>query len=175
MNFRTYTKSTLAAGVAVGTLLAAGAASAADPTQVGEVVVTAQKRTERLLDVPMSIAAVSGEQITAAGITTTSEIQQLTPSVASVHNGLAFTPSIRGISSIGTSSGDETNVAVYLDDVYLGTPITGVFDLLDVERVEILKGPQGTLFGRNATGGAFRIVTRAPQFAPQGNVSADYG
>jgi iron complex outermembrane receptor protein len=151
------------------------AAAAETPTQVGEVVVTAQKRTERLIDVPMSVAAVSGDQITKAGITSTSDLQQLTPGVASVHNGLAFTPSIRGISSIGTSSGDETNVAVYLDDVYLGAPLAGLFDLMDIERVEVLKGPQGTLFGRNATGGAFRIVTRTPQFTPQGNASADYG
>jgi iron complex outermembrane receptor protein len=165
------------AGAAAAAVLAAGAARAAEAGSqtVGEVVVTAQKRTERLIDVPMSVAAISGEQVHASGITTTSDLQQLTPSVATVHNGLAFTPSIRGISSIGTSSGDETNVSVYLDDVYLGTPITGVFDLMDVERIEVLKGPQGTLFGRNATGGAFRIVTRAPQFTPTGQASVDYG
>jgi iron complex outermembrane receptor protein len=181
--YRIYAKPALVAGAAAAAMLVGSAARAqgapasnqVGPNQVGEIVVTAQKRSERLLDVPMSVAAISGSEVMAAGITTTSEIQQLTPSVATVHNGLAFTPSIRGISSIGTSAGDETNVAVYLDDVYLGTPITGVFDLLDVERIEVLKGPQGTLFGRNATGGAIRIITRAPQFTPSGQVSADYG
>jgi iron complex outermembrane receptor protein len=168
-------KTILAAGAA-STALAAGAAWAQDGVaEVGEVVVTAQKRSERLLDVPMSVSATSGEQLTAAGISSTGDLQQITPGLVTVNNGLAFTPAIRGISSVGTSPGDETNVAVYLDDVYLGAPLAGLFDLKDIERVEVLKGPQGTLFGRNATGGAIRIVTKAPSFDPGVEVSADYG
>ena len=99
----------------------------------------------------------------------------MTPGLVTVSNGFAFTPAIRGVSSIGTSPGDETNVSMYLDDVYLGAPMGGLFQLKDIERVEVLKGPQGTLFGRNATGGAIRVVTRAPSFDPHAEVSADYG
>jgi iron complex outermembrane receptor protein len=174
-------KCVLSAGAAVAALgvgtvaFAQQAPAAADGGAVAEVVVTAQKRSERLLDVPMSISAASGEQLKAAGISSTGDLQQVTPGLVTVNNGLAFTPAIRGVSSIGTSPGDETNVAVYLDDVYLGAPLANLFDLKDIERVEVLKGPQGTLFGRNATGGAIRVVTRAPSFSPHAELSADYG
>jgi iron complex outermembrane receptor protein len=153
----------------------AQAADASDSVALEEVVVTAQKRTERLLDVPMSVAAISGEALSSSGIGSTLELQQITPGLVTTNNGLGFAPAIRGVSSAGTTPGDETNVAIYLDDVYVGAPIAGFFDLQDIERVEVLKGPQGTLFGRNATGGAIRIVTRAPSFTPHANVSADYG
>src|SRR3546814_16399761 len=89
--------------------------------------------------------------------------------------GTGFIPSIRGVSSSGTSTGDESNVALYVDDVYVGDTLAGMLDLPDVDHIEILKGPQGTLFGRNATGGAVRIVTRAPSFTRQIRVNADYG
>src|SRR5690606_22091681 len=131
--------------------------------------------TERLLDVPMSIAAVSAEQLTESGIVSTGDLQQVVPGLTTVNNGLGFVPVIRGVSSQGTSPGDESNVSTYLDDVYLGAPLTGLFDLADIERIEVLKGPQGTLFGRNATGGAIRIVTRTPSFTTQGSASVDYG
>ncbi|MBB4858287.1 iron complex outermembrane receptor protein [Novosphingobium chloroacetimidivorans] len=141
----------------------------------GEIVVTAQKRNERLLDVPMSVAAISGEQLTTSGVFSTVNLQQTTPGIVTVNNGFGFLPIIRGIQSTGTSPGDETNVAVYLDDISLGTPISGFFDLADVERIEVLKGPQGTLYGRNATGGAIKIVTRKPSFDTQGSLALDYG
>jgi iron complex outermembrane receptor protein len=141
----------------------------------GEIVVTAQKRNERLLDVPMSVAAISGDQLTSSGVFSTVNLQQTTPGVVTVNNGFGFLPVIRGIQSTGTSPGDETNVAVYLDDISLGTPISGFFDLADVERIEVLKGPQGTLYGRNATGGAIKIVTRRPSFDTQGSLGLDYG
>lgn len=180
-------RSQLLFGVASSVLLSAGLASAQEAapapqtagqepaSNLGEVVVTAQRRSERLLDVPMSISATSGEQLEAAGITSTGDLQQISPGLVTVNNGLSFTPAIRGVSSVGTSPGDETNVSMYLDDVYLGAPLAGLFDLKDIQRVEVLKGPQGTLFGRNATGGAVRIVTMAPSFTPRGEVSVDYG
>jgi iron complex outermembrane receptor protein len=139
------------------------------------VLVTAQKREERLIDVPMSLSAVSGDTLVEAGIVGTAGLAQTTPGIVTVNNGFGFLPAIRGIQSSGTSPGDALNVAIYLDDVIVGAPIAGIFDLSDIERVEVLKGPQGTLFGRNATGGAIRIVTRTPSFTPEGNVSADYG
>ncbi len=179
-------KSFLSIGVAVAALGMAGAASAQtapssapraqeDATNIDDVVVTAQKRSERLIDVPMSVSATSGEELLNAGISSTGNLQQVSPGLVTVNNGLAYTPAIRGISSVGTSAGDEANVSMYLDDVYLGAPLAGLFDLKDIARIEVLKGPQGTLFGRNATGGAIRIVTLAPSFSQRAELSADYG
>lgn len=150
-------------------------AEANEAGSVGDIVVTAQKRSERLIDVPMSVSAISGDQLTESGIVSTIGLQQTTPGLVTVNTGFGFVPVIRGIQSTGTSPGDESNVAIYLDDISLGTPISGFFDLGDIERIEVLKGPQGTLFGRNATGGAIRIVTRKPSFKSEGKLSADYG
>lgn len=141
----------------------------------GEIVVTAQKREERLLEVPISISVMQGDDMIKNGINSTVNLSQAAPGIVTVNNGFGFLPVVRGIQSTGTSPGDETNVAIYLDDVSIGTPIAGFFDLADIERVEVLKGPQGTLYGRNATGGAIKIVTRKPSFDTAGQVSADYG
>lgn len=149
--------------------------SAVEAQSSGEIIVTAQKRSERLIDVPLSISTLSAEQLTDAGIDSTLDLQQVSPGIMTVTNGIGFVPSIRGVQSTGTSPGDEGNVAIYLDDVSLGSPLAGYFDLADIERIEVLKGPQGTLFGRNATGGAIRIMTRRPSFTPGGSLSADYG
>jgi iron complex outermembrane receptor protein len=118
---------------------------------------------------------MQGEQMVKSGINSTVNLSQAAPGIVTVNNGFGFLPVIRGIQSTGTSPGDETNVAIYLDDVSIGTPIAGFFDLADIERVEVLKGPQGTLYGRNATGGAIKIVTRKPSFDTAGSVSVDYG
>jgi iron complex outermembrane recepter protein len=158
----------------VGT--AAMAAETADTdTLLGEVVITAQKRSERLLDVPMSVAAVSGDELSSAVVGSSMDLGQITPGLLTTAIGTGYIPSIRGVSSSGTSPGDESNVALYVDDVYVGNTLAGMFDLPDIERIEVLKGPQGTLFGRNATGGAIRIVTRAPSFTRQGSLNAEYG
>lgn len=164
-----------AAQVAAADASAQTAPAASAPQDSGEIIVTAQKRSERLLEVPMSVSAISGEQLVKSGITSTLSLQQTTPGLVTVNTGFGFVPVVRGIASSGTSPGDATNVAIYLDDVSIGAPISGFFDLPDVERIEVLKGPQGTLFGRNATGGAIRIVTRKPQFEESGSLAADYG
>ena len=140
-----------------------------------EIIVTAQKRQERLLEVPMTVAAISGTQLTEGAVVSTLDLAQVTPGIVMTNNGLAFSPSVRGVSSSGSTPGDETNTSIYLDDVYIGSPLASYFDLADIERIEVLKGPQGTLFGRNATGGAIRIVTRSPSFTPQASLSTDYG
>jgi iron complex outermembrane receptor protein len=170
-------KLALVAGAAAAATLATSAARAQEAAtpQVGEIIVTAQKRSERLIDVPMSVSAVSGQTLKDIGIVSTVNLQQTTPGLVTVNTGFGFVPIIRGIHSSGTSPGDASNVAVYMDDISMGAPISGFFDLADIERIEVLKGPQGTLFGRNATGGAIRIVTRSPSFTTQGSVSADYG
>lgn len=140
-----------------------------------EILVTAQKRSERLLDVPMSISVASRDRLVAAGVSSTGDLQQLTAGLVTPSVGLAFTPAIRGVTTVSTSPGDETNIALYLDDVYIGAPIAGLLEFKDVERIEVLKGPQGTLFGRNATGGAIRIITAPPSDSFKGELSSEYG
>lgn len=151
------------------------AQTATDDAPSDEIVVTAQKREERLLEVPISISVMQGEQMVKSGISSTVNLSQAAPGIVTVNNGFGFLPVVRGIQSTGTSPGDETNVAIYLDDISIGTPIAGFFDLADIERIEVLKGPQGTLYGRNATGGAIKIVTKKPSFDTSGMVNVDYG
>ncbi len=174
-----HVKSGLVAGAAMAVGLGGnvGLAQAQMDTKapLEEIIVTAQKRSERLLDVPMSVAAISGDELTTSGVGSTIDLGQVAPGLLVTMVGTGYTPAVRGVSSSGTSVGDESNVALYIDDVYVGNTLAGLFDLPDIERIEVLKGPQGTLFGRNATGGAIRIVTRAPSFEPVANVSADYG
>ena len=133
------------------------------PTNLASVVVTARKRNERLIDVPLAISAVTGERIELLGLENAAQVAKLTPGVASVDSGAGFTQlQIRGVSS---SIGGNDN-GYYLDDVaFTGLtvpwhPDTRSFDL---DRIEILKGPQGTLFGEGSLGGTIRILTRAPE------------
>ena len=132
-------------------------------TDLAALVVTARKRDERLIDVPISLSAISGEWMETHGLDSAADVAKLTPGVASVDSGSGFTQlQIRGVSS---SLGGNDN-GYYLDDVaFTGLtvpwhPDTRSFDL---ERIEILKGPQGTLFGEGSLGGTIRIVTRAPE------------
>ena len=143
--------------------------------EVGEVIVTAQRRDERLLDVPISITAASKAQLVAAQITNTRDLTTLAPGLNAATQGFAFQPSIRGVGTTSTVLGDEANVAIYIDNVYIPFQAGNAFGLKNVERIEVLKGPQGTLFGRNATGGAIRIVTTDPSFEPTATIAANYG
>jgi iron complex outermembrane receptor protein len=160
--------------VAVCAALAPGVAAAAD-TAVGEVVVTASRRSERLMDVPMSVTAVTTAQLKDGGLVTSRELGQVTPGLSTITNGKVFQPAIRGVSSSLGTAGEEQNVAIYIDDVYMAVPTGNVFSMRNLERVEVLKGPQGTLFGRNATGGAIRVFTRDPGQTREFNLSAAYG
>lgn len=146
-----------------------------NPTDPGDIIVTAQRRSERLIDVPISIAAIDGSQSRDLGAQSSRDISQLVPGVLIPSQGVAVQPAIRGITSLGSSAGDEPNVATYIDDFYLASAYESTTDLADVERIEVLKGPQGTLFGRNATGGAIKIITRTPQFTPEAQFTASYG
>lgn len=128
----------------------------------GEILVTASRRSQRLMGVPMAITAVSEQELKASGAVTTRDLGQLAAGLTSTTNGKSFQPAIRGVSSTGTSAGDEQNVALYIDDVYMAASSGNAFNLKNIERIEVLKGPQGTLFGRNATGGAIRIITKDP-------------
>lgn len=146
----------------------------AEGSGVGEIVVTAQKRAENLQKVPIVITAVDGEQLEAAGVATLQSLGTVAPGLnVRTSAGGVFQPSLRGI---GTSSNVVENpVALYIDGVYLAQQQEGGRELPDVEQIAVLKGPQGTLFGRNATGGVIQITTRRPtqDFDFQGKLEID--
>jgi len=142
---------------------------------LGEIVVTAQKRAERLQDVPLSVTAVTGAALQKAGVATVRDLPNVVPGLTFSSQGAWQEPAIRGVTTSVTSAGAENPVAIYLDGIYQPSQTASVFDLPDVSRVEVLKGPQGTLFGRNATGGAIQIFTLDPSFTPTGDVTLTYG
>jgi iron complex outermembrane receptor protein len=143
--------------------------------QVDEIVVSAQRRDENLQSVPIAVTALSGEALETKGAISTDMLQVAAPGLVSYQRSIAFVPYLRGVGSNQTGSGIESSVAVYLDGVYQGAKAGNILDLANIERVEVLKGPQGTLFGRNATGGAINIVTLAPSKDASLDVSAGYG
>ncbi len=150
------------------------AQSETDSSGIGEIVVTAQKRAENLQRVPIVITAVDGDQLAAAGVANLQSLGTVAPGLnARTSAGGVFQPSLRGI---GTSSNVVENpVALYIDGVYLPQQQEGGRELPDVEQIAVLKGPQGTLFGRNATGGVIQITTRRPSqdFDLQGKLEID--
>lgn len=151
-----------------------GSSTLAQDFMLEEVIVTAQKRVESLQDVPIAIIAVSGEKISNAGITGLEELTQYTPNVT-INNG-AETPNlfIRGVGS-GTNAAFEQSVGMYIDGVYAGrAQLAAVPTTMDLERVEILKGPQGILFGKNTVAGAINITTAKPTEEFEGTVEALY-
>lgn len=135
----------------------------ATATSDDEIIVTARRRDERLIDVPVAITAYSGDALAKAGAIDITDIGQTTPNTTlEVSRGTNSTLSafIRGVGQQDPVSGFEQGVGLYLDDVYLNRPQAAVLDIYDVERIEILRGPQGTLYGRNTIGGAVKYVTK---------------
>ncbi|MFA5630572.1 MAG: TonB-dependent receptor [Porticoccaceae bacterium] len=127
-----------------------------------EIVVTAQKRSESLQDVPISINAFSDQTIRDAGIRETYELTMVVPGLSVSTTGSATVPYLRGIGSVTAAGGTELPVATFVDGVYHQNGNAANMSLANIERVEVLKGPQGTLFGRNTTGGLIHIVTKDP-------------
>lgn len=143
-----------------------------------EIVVTAQKREERLQDVPISITAVSGEQLENRGIGGVSGLNALAPNLMfrpAAGSNLISVISIRGSVASQPAIWFDPAVGLYLNGVYLGKSQGSVFDLVDVERVEVLRGPQGTLFGRNTEGGAINFISRQPSGEFGGKAGIEYG
>ena len=126
-----------------------------------EIIVTAQRRPEQLHDVPISITALSGEQLERMQTTDTAALGKVVPSLVMTRTGAFTQPYIRGVGKRSTL-GVENSVATYVDGVYFASPISALLDLRGIERIEVLNGPQGTLFGRNTSGGVIQIVTRDP-------------
>ncbi|WP_448660202.1 TonB-dependent receptor [Sphingomonas sp. CJ99] len=152
-------------------------AASSDPAD-GDIVVTARRREESLLDVPIAITAFSGDQLERVGAIDVTDLAAVTPNVTlEVSRGTNSTLSafIRGVGQQDPVAGFEAGVGIYLDDVYLNRPQAAVLDIYDVERIEVLRGPQGTLYGRNTIGGAVKYVTRRLGDDPMLKVRAAYG
>jgi iron complex outermembrane receptor protein len=153
-------------------------AAAQSTSSVEEVVVTARKREESLQDVPVAISAMSGEELERAGVTSLSNMRDVPSLLPLPHNAANATVlfALRGQTTSEVTSTVDTAVGLYLDGVYISRPfgLNGAF--FDLERVEVLKGPQGTLYGRNTNGGAISIITRGADFeGVHGYFGADAG
>ena len=159
--------------LAISVLVALGAAvpalaqdaPASGAVQLEEVKVTAQRREEQLQKTPMSLTVISGEQLDRMRITRLDDIKFVTPNIIIEQNtGTSSGAKIimRGVGADESMFTNDPAVAIYIDDVYIPRQNGAMFDLYDVERIEVLRGPQGTLYGRNATGGAIRYISRKP-------------
>ena len=149
---------------------AAGSQSASTDATLGEIIVTAEKRSERLQDVPIAITAVDRDALSNSRISRADELVQVVPGLQANGGITASQPiyAIRGVSMNDYSLNQEGPVATYNDEVYKGNPAILGVSFYDLERVEVLRGPQGTLYGKNATGGAVNLITRAPDFTTEG-------
>lgn len=148
-------------------------ASAESQGGLDDIIVTAQKRAEGLSDVPISISAVSGKQVESYGQTNLEQISSSVPNLKITQTAIANRIAIRGIAS-GDNKGFEQSVAMFVDGVYYGRDQLSRLPLVDMERVEVLRGPQPTLFGKNAIAGAVNITTRSPTNEFEGTVSGLY-
>lgn len=153
------------------------APAAQDPNAEGDIIVTAQKKSENLRDVPIAISAIKGQDLTARGFTTSMDLPDLVPGVRSTTpgGGAYVTTIIRGVGQQDIARHQEAPVATYVDGAYVGLTSALTQPVFDVDRVEVLKGPQGTLFGRNATGGLVQYITRAPSQEFEAYVTTEYG
>ncbi len=141
-----------------------------------EIIVTAQRRTDRLQDVPFSVTAVSQEELTNAGIVSTRQLQQIVPGLTWAANGVWAQPALRGVATTVSGPTNGNPIAIYLDGVYQPKQDGTLLDLADISSIEILKGPQGTLFGRNASGGAILVNTLTPNLSElEAKLSFDAG
>lgn len=145
----------------------------ADASSAGEIIVTAQRRSEALQNVPISISVADGARLEANGVRDVRDLNTVVPGLNFVVVGPYANPMIRGVGT--TQLGVESNVALYVDGIYSPNQNGNAMALPNVETVQVLKGPQGTLFGRNATGGAILITTSDPTFDVNGKVRLSYG
>ncbi|MGH8248837.1 MAG: TonB-dependent receptor, partial [Gammaproteobacteria bacterium] len=148
---------------------------------IEEVIVTARKREENLQQIPISVSAYTGEALDARGVTKIDKLTDFTPNLV-FHNTPTFSGTtsnaviyIRGVGQNDFTPTIDQGVGIYVDGVFLGRSVGSVLDLVDIERVEVLRGPQGTLFGRNTIGGALNITTKKPAEEFGGKVDLKVG
>ena len=145
---------------------------------LSEVVVTARRRTETVQNIPIPVSVVHGDLIESSGAFNVNRVKEIVPSVQLYSSNPRNTGiNIRGIGSpFGlTNDGLDPGVGFYVDGVYYARPAAATMDFIDIDRIEVLRGPQGTLFGKNTTAGAFNITTRRPSFDPEYNFETSFG
>lgn len=176
-------RAALLLGVSLATLMPAAHAQTSPPPPapskgLQDVVITARHRAERAQSVPVSLTVVDSKQIQALGSLNLNQVKQLVPSLTiNAYNPRNIGLDIRGLGSVGFFGYDglEGGVGIYVDGVLLGRSTESNFDLPDLQDIEVLRGPQGTLFGKNTVAGAVSITTKLPSFTPQASISASYG
>ena len=173
----------IAACAAIGLLAASAAnsgpaesaAESAATDQLVEITVTAQRHVENAQKVPISVVPITPDAIINSGALSTDQLAQLVPGMQMGHEINGATTFIRGIGPSSNGTGEESSVAVYLDDIYIPDGNASIFQLSAISGIDVLKGPQGTLFGRNATGGVVQVHTKDPTFDPGADLEGGYG
>ena len=157
--------------------IAAPAADAAEVDEGNEIIVTATKREQTLQEIPVAVSVTTAETIERAQIRDLKDLTSLVPSLRVNQQASATNTNfiIRGFGNGANNPGIEPSVGVFVDGVYRSRSAAQIGDLPDIQRVEVLRGPQSTLFGKNASAGVISIVTREPKFKFGGNVEASYG
>jgi iron complex outermembrane receptor protein len=150
-------------------------ATPSDNDQLVEITVTAQRHAENPQTVPIALTQITPNAALEAGAVSTDMLAQLVPGVQMGHEIDSATTFIRGIGPNSNGTGEESSVAVYLDDIYIPTGNASIFQVNGISGIDVLMGPQGTLFGRNATGGVIQVHTKDPQFAPSADFEGGYG
>jgi iron complex outermembrane receptor protein len=160
-------------------LVSPALAAAADDGTLQEVIITAQFRQENLQDTALAITAVSGEQLEQQGLTNITDLGLVIPNANIRPQGSFSGPTpligMRGVQTTDYIFTSDPGVGIYIDDVYQGTLTGSAIDLLDLERIEVLRGPQGTLFGKNSLGGAIRLISSQPKGNDTGSLELTYG
>ena len=165
----------LVASLAVSPTGAWAQDSGAEVARDSEIIVTAQRRDEKSVDVPITVTSLSAAALETANVQDLSDITKITPGLRFDFAGAYSQPTIRGVGTSVVSSGAVGNVGIYIDGFYSPNPIVSDMQLLKVRSIQVLKGPQGTLFGRNTTGGAILIQTADPSTDPGAEFKASYG
>lgn len=167
----------LVTGLVWGPVAVAQETAPPEVTALDEIIVTATKRPVALFDVPVAVTAYTAEQLENAQVRDIRDLQIVSPSLSvntstgSIQTGF----SIRGIGTPGQNTGLEQSVGVFIDGVYRGRPGAALNDLSDIAQIEVLRGPQGTLFGRNTSGGVINVRSQAPSFTPEGHAEVSIG
>lgn len=151
-------------------------AQASSGTYLDEIVVTAQKRAENMQDVPLAVSAVDAKALSAMGVSGTEDLNVAVPGLNFTNGVGSGLPFIRGVGTSDTSPGNENAISIYVDGVYIPSSTAGIFDFNNIDRIEVLRGPQGTLFGRNASGGIIHVITKDPDLVDSHlDVTVGYG
>src|SRR6476469_4812894 len=148
------------------------------PVDTGNIVITATRRNQALSDVPLAVSAVTAQQLEYSGATDIRQLNQLSPSLlvsSTTSEAGAAVARIRGIGTVGDNPGLESSVGLFIDGVYRSRTGVGFTELGPIDRIEVLRGPQGTLFGRNTSAGLISVITAKPRFTSEAHGQVDVG